>query len=209
MFGDGPLTLREFAIKEPLPLARIHDSVLEFMRHRDDAVLFGAQAVNAYVEEPRMTQNVDIMSTRASELAEEIRTHLSKQFTIAVRVREVSSGRGFRIFQLREPKNRHLVDIRQTEQLPPNQWVADVRVATPEELIAQKVIAYAGRRGQPKSGTDWRDLTLLLLAYPTLKTDADPVFDRLTANGADSAALAEWQRLVALQITAEDADSDF
>src|ERR1019366_8507587 len=49
MFGDGSLTLREFAMGEPLPLARIRDTILEFLRNREDAVLFGAQAVNAYV----------------------------------------------------------------------------------------------------------------------------------------------------------------
>jgi len=41
MFGDGALTLREFAMKEPLPLAKVHDAVLDFLRNRDDTVLFG------------------------------------------------------------------------------------------------------------------------------------------------------------------------
>ena len=121
MFGDGALTLREFAMGEPLPLARIHDAVLQFLRHRDDAALFGAQAVNAYVDEPRMTQDVDIMSPRAAELAEELRSHLANTFHIAVRVRTVAEGKGFRVFQLREPKNRHLADVRQVVQLPPTQ----------------------------------------------------------------------------------------
>ncbi|MFN4258177.1 MAG: hypothetical protein ACK4RK_02700 [Gemmataceae bacterium] len=31
MFGDGSLTFREFAMREPLPLAVIHDAVLEFL----------------------------------------------------------------------------------------------------------------------------------------------------------------------------------
>ena len=69
MFGDGSLTFQEFIMREPLPLATVHDAVLEFLRDRDDAVLYGAQAVNAYVDEPRMTQDVDIASTRAEELA--------------------------------------------------------------------------------------------------------------------------------------------
>ena len=68
MFGDGSLTFREFAMREPLPLATIHDAVLEFLRGRDDAVLFGAQAVNAYVEKARMTEDVVIMSPRAKNL---------------------------------------------------------------------------------------------------------------------------------------------
>jgi len=44
MFTAGALTFQEFAMREPLPLATIHDAVLEFLRDRDDAVLFGAQA---------------------------------------------------------------------------------------------------------------------------------------------------------------------
>jgi hypothetical protein len=207
MFGDGSLTFREFAMKEPLPLARIHGAVIDFLRNRDDAVLFGAQAVNAYVDESRMTQDVDILSTRAAGLAEEIRAHLAKEFTIAARVREVASGLGFRVFQLRKPKNRHLVDVRQVVKLPPNQQIADVRVPTPEELLAQKVISYTARKGQPKSGTDWRDLMLLLLAYPNLKTTSGRVRDRLVASSATAAALAEWETLVATKIKREsDAD---
>jgi len=37
MFGDGALSFREFAMREPLPLATIHDAVLEFLRGRTDA----------------------------------------------------------------------------------------------------------------------------------------------------------------------------
>jgi len=88
MFGDGALTFREFAMREPLPLATIHDAVLDFLRGRDDAALYGAQAVNAYVDEPRMTQKVDIMSTRGKALAEEIRRLLNERFKIATRVRQ-------------------------------------------------------------------------------------------------------------------------
>jgi hypothetical protein len=59
MFDSGTLTFREFVMNEPLPLASIQNAVLEFLRDRDDGVVFGAQAVNAYVTEPRMTQDVD------------------------------------------------------------------------------------------------------------------------------------------------------
>jgi hypothetical protein len=56
MFDAGVLTFQEFLMREPLPLATIQNAVLEFLRGRDDVVVFGAQAVNAYVGEPRMTQ---------------------------------------------------------------------------------------------------------------------------------------------------------
>src|SRR5438309_5752783 len=139
MFGDGSLTFQEFAMNEPLPLATIHDAVLEFLQGRDDAVLFGAHAVNAYVKEPRMTQDVDIASTRAEELAEELRAFLNQRFHIAVRVRRVREGLGYRIYQVRKPENRHLVDIRPVADLPPFQRVKRVLVVTPPELIANKV----------------------------------------------------------------------
>lgn len=196
-------------MKEPLPLARIHDAVLDFIRNRDDAVLFGAQAVNAYVEEPRMTQDVDILSTRASQLAEEIRAHLAAEFTIAVRVREVASGRGFRVFQLREPKNRHLVDIRQTESLPANQLIAEVRVLSPEELIAQKVISLTARSNQPKGDTDRRDLKMLLLQYPGLKTESGTVTTCLKCAHATQETLAEWAKIVASSIEPQGDDEGY
>ena len=209
MLGDGALTFREFVMREPLPLATIHDAVLVFLRGRDDAVLFGAQAVNAYVDEPRMTQDVDILSPRAQELAEEIRSYLNEKFRIAVRVRQVRKGIGYRIYQVQKPRNRHLVDVRPVQQLPPAQRVTDVLVVTPPELIANKVIALERRRGKPKSGTDWRDLAVLLLTFPDLKTDPGPVRDRLDAAGATPAALEAWKELVAQEILPEDEDAEF
>jgi hypothetical protein len=207
MFGDGSLTMREFAMREPLPLAQIHDAILDFLRNRDDAVLFGAQAVNAYVDEARMTQDVDILSTRGRELAEELRAHLGKTFTIATRVREVANGQGFRIYQLREPKNRHLADVRQVIAFPPTQIISEVRVPTPEDLIAQKVMSLCQRSAQPKGDTDRRDLKVLLLAYPQLKAESGAVLERLRAAGASEQAISEWTRLVAAKIEApSDAD---
>src|SRR5262245_27262546 len=158
MFGDGSLTFQEFVMREPVPLATVHDAVLEFLRGRDDAVLYGAQAVNAYVKEPRMTQDVDIASTRAKELAEELRKHLNKQLHIAVRVRTVREGMGYRIYQVRKPENRHLVDLRPVPALPPSQRVRKVLVVTPPELIANKLISMVDREHKPKGMIDRADL---------------------------------------------------
>lgn len=196
-------------MREPLPLATIHDAILDFLRNREDAVLFGAQAVNAYVDESRMTQDVDILSTHGRELAEELREYLAKKFTIATRVREVAHGAGFRIYQLRQPKNRHLADVRHVANFPPTQFVGEVRVPVPEELIAQKVSSYTSRRGNPKRGTDWRDLMFLLLAYPNLKSIDGPVADRLRASAANDQTFAEWRRLVETEINLPDEDEGF
>jgi hypothetical protein len=209
MFDAGTLTFREFAMSEPLPLANVQNAVLEFLRGRDDGVVFGAQAVNAYVAEPRMTQDVDVLSTRAAELSEELREHLSQLFHIAVRVREIGKGRGYRLFQIQKSGNRHLVDVRPVDALPFAQRVAGVLVMAPAELIASKVVSYCSRRGQPKSGTDWRDIAMLLLQFPELKHPSGPVADALRGAGADAEILAAWDELVAQQIQPPDPDDEF
>lgn len=209
MLSADTLTFQEFVMREPLPLATIHQAVLEFLRDRDDVVVFGAQAVNAYVSEPRMTQDIDLMSPRAAAFVRELRDYLHRRFHIALRIRHLGEGKGYRLFQVQKSDNRHLVDVRAVEQLPAAQRIAHVLVATPEELIARKVIAYHHRRGQPKSGTDWRDLALLLLAFPELKRDPGPVSDRLRAAGADPAVLTVWNEFVAQEIRPADQDEEF
>lgn len=194
---------------ETLPLATIQEAVLEFLRGRDDAVVFGAQAVNAYVPEPRMSQIIDLLSPCAAELVEELRVHLSQLFHIAVRVREIAQGRGYRLYQVQKPSNRHLVDVRLVANLPPSRRIAQVLVASPEELIAQKVIAYYQRRGQPKSGTDWRDLAMLLLTFPDLKQDAGAVAQRLQAANVEKSVMDLWHDLVKQKIQQEEDDDEF
>ena len=209
MFDAGTLTFREFVMREKLPLATIQNAVLEFLRGRDDPVVFGAQAVNAYVGEPRMTQDIDLVSVRAPELAQELRDHLSKRFHIAVRVRQIGQGRGYRLFQVQKSGNRHLVAVRRVEKLPLAQRISEVLVVAPAELVASKVIAYHQRRGQPKSGTDWRDVAMLLLTFPELKSDPGPVVARLQAAGADEAVLGVWKELAAQEIRPADDDDEF
>ncbi len=196
-------------MREQLPLATIHDAVLEFLRGRDDAVVFGAQAVNAYVGEPRMSQDIDLISTRATELAEELRAHLSEHFHIAVRVRVIGAGKGYRLFQIHKPRNRHLVDLRPAESLPRAERIEDVLVMSPPELIAHKVISYHARRGQPKAGTDWRDLAMLLLTFPELKKEESAVSEALRSMKAGEDVMKAWSELVAQDIVETDDDGEF
>ena len=193
---------------EPLPLAQIHEAVFEFLRGREDAVLFGAQAVNAYTSEPRMTQDIDLLSTRAGELAEELREHLSFKFHIAVRVREVADGKGFRVYQTQKSGNRHLVDLRLIEKLPDTREVESIQILAPAALIASKVISYASRRGKPKAGTDWRDLAMLLLTFPELKSETSAVANCLKDAGANDDVMKLWRELVAQEFEFEDEDED-
>jgi hypothetical protein len=205
MFGDGSLTFREFAMRESLPLATIHDAVLEFLRGRDDAVLFGAHAVNAYVDDARMTQDVDILSPRA----EELRTFLSQRFQIAVRIRTVADGLGLRLYQLRKPKNRHLVGVRSVNSIPPNQVVDNVRVVRPADLIAQKVSSMVNRAKSAKGPTDLTDIRRLLLTFPELKAREGSVAEQLRSAGAPDPVLEAWREIAASEIVAESDDDGY
>ncbi len=209
MLNANVLTFQEFIMHEPLPLSTIHTAVLEFLRHRDDVVVFGAYAVNAYVSEPRMTQDIDLLAPHAKKLARELQEYLHQQFHIAVRVRQIGKGRGYRLFQVQKPANRHLVDVRPVETLPSAQCIEQVLVMAPLELIAWKVIAYHKRRGKPKAGTDWRDLAMLLLTFPEFKSESGPVADRLQTLSDDPKVLSVWKELVNQEIRPADEDDEF
>ncbi len=190
---------------EPLPLSKVQEAVLEFLQGRNDAILFGAQAVNAYVDEPRATQDVDIISTRARELAEELREHLAERFRIAVRTREIKD-KGFRIYQVRSEGNRHLVDVRVEDSLPESTTVEDISILTPVELIVSKIFSYESRRGKPKAGTDWRDLGMLLLRFPELKTADGEVAKLLRERNASEFAVNFWHEFVEQDLSVDEDD---
>lgn len=210
MFGDTGTTFREVMAHEKLPLSQVQEAVLgEFLPGREDAVLFGAHAVNTYVDVRRATEDVDLLTCDPVPFGEELRDFLNQRFFIAVRMRSIRDGVGYRLYQVRKEGNRHLVDLRPVEELPPNHRVHQVLVVTPDELIANKVAAWTSRRGKPKAGSDWRDLAHLLLTFPHLKTFLGPVHDRLVANGADAAAFDAWRDLVEQEIVAENDEDEF
>jgi len=204
LLGDAPLTLREFVTHEDIPLASIFREVLEFLAGRPDAIIFGAHAVNAYCEPERMTHDVDLLSTSAAELAEQLRARLADRLRLAARVREVIPGEGFRIYQLRKPSNRHLVDVRQTDALPPSRLFGDVQVIAPPELVAMKVVSLVRRAGRPKAGTDLVDVQRLLLAFPDLKTEEGAVIDRLRHLSAPAEVVARWREIARMPIEPDE-----
>ncbi|MEP7339097.1 MAG: nucleotidyl transferase AbiEii/AbiGii toxin family protein [Acidobacteriota bacterium] len=209
MFVADTINFREIVMKEPLPLTTIQNAVIDFVRGRDDVVLAGAQAVNVYVADARMSDDVDVFTTCAADFAEELKLHLSRCFHIPIEAREAIPGRSYRLIELREAGNRHLADVRALTVLPQSQRIERVLVLSPIELIAGKVSAYHRRQNRPKSGIDRRDLTLLLLVFPELKRDPGPVTDCLNAAKANQNILAIWQELVEQEIMPETDDDDF
>ena len=209
MMNAGVLTFNEFAVREPLPLAAVHEAVLEFLRGRDDVVVFGAIAVNAYVAEPRMTQDIDLMSSRAADFAEELRAYLGERFHVAIRVRVIGEGKGYRIFQMQKTGNRHLVDVRSVAALPESQRIEQISVVSPPALIALKVASYHARRGKPKAFSDRRDLAMLLLAFPELKTTSGTVENSLKSMGAGEEVLNSWHEIASEEIRQPSEDDEF
>lgn len=192
-------------MRETLPLSTIQAAILEFLQGREDVVLFGAQAVNAYTSEPRMTQDVDLLSTRAKESAEELKDFLSGKFHIAVTIREVADGKGFRIYQIRSEGNRHLIDLRKVSEFPATEKIEDILILSPVELLASKIVSYHSRKGKPKAGTDYRDLGMLLLQFPELKEE---VSETLRAKNVGEAVLETWAEIERQDFQFEDEDED-
>ena len=121
----------------------------------------------------------------------------------------MAGDKGLRLFQVQKRGNRDLVDIRAVETLPSAERIAQVLVISPAALIAAKVIAYHNRRGKPKSGTNWRDIALLLLKFPDLKHEQGPVAEQLTILGAAPAIFAVWHEFVHQEIAPEDDEAEF
>ena len=209
MISADTLTFHEFIMSEKLTLATIHNAVLEFLKGREDKVLIGAYAVNAYVSELRMTHDIDLISTHAEYIAQQLRRYLNQKFHIAIRVRKIGEGRGYRLYQVRKSGNRHLVEIRFAKTLPLAQRIGKILVMAPIDLIVSKVISYHQRLGQPKSGTDWRDLALLLLTFPELKSETGPVMDQLKAAGVEQIVLDVWKKIATQEIRSPEDNDEF
>lgn len=197
MLKKRPQPLQELKATEEFPAATIHKAVLEFLRDRDDAVVFGGHAVNAYVKEQRPTAAIDLLSTHTAKLATELRDYLNRKFRIFLLIRKLNRGNGRRIYQaMKSGDNYFLVDIRPVAKLPATKKLSQVPYMEPAELVANKLIAFQQRRDQMKADTDWRDLAQLLLTFPELKSEGDAVRERLQAAGAEGTVLEEWKKLV-------------
>jgi nucleotidyltransferase AbiEii toxin of type IV toxin-antitoxin system len=204
------LTAAEYLMDERPLLSEIQGAVLDLCRSRRDVVLFGAQAVNVYVATPRMSQDVDLLAEDAEGLANDILRMLHARFHIAVRIGVVASGRGMRLYQVRKPANRHLVDVRARDVDLDVTSRKGLRVPTPAYLVAMKLAAYAKRRSSPKGGTDLADIRRMLLAFPDLRKRRGAVAAALDAIGAGRAAKSSWTQIQAAKLVAdEDADEGY
>lgn len=198
IMSDAPLAFSEFSARERVPLADVFRLIFAILRTRPDAAIYGSQALNAYVRPPRMTEDVDIFSLDAVDLAETIRDALNREFHIAIRIRRSSDGRGLRLYQTSKQARRHLVDVRQTGGLPPTEIVDGVQAVRPDVLAAMKVIASVDRAHIAKRAQDLVDLGHLLRTFPSLRTDSRVEF-HLHAFGAPLKAFEKWATVRASQ----------
>ena len=154
-----------------------------------------------------MTAGVDLLSTDGLGLANDLRAWLSDKFHIAVRVREVVDG-GFRVYQLRKPKNRHLVHVRHVAALPAFRQIEGIRVVEPAELVALKAMAVAGRKSHEKALSDRLDLHRQLRTFPELRAEDGLVPLRLSTLGASGDALLAWQEVARQPLESVDDELD-
>lgn len=205
------MTALEYLMGEPLPLHRVQEAIIDFCRGRRDVVVYGAQAVNLHVAEPRMSQDVDILTPRPREVAQALAERLHDEFGVAVRVREVKPDTGFRVYQQRREGSRHLADVRLSEiDLSDTVERDGVLFASLPLLVAMKVHAWSRRRLAPKGGTDIADLRRLLLARPDLRHDDAQVLESIEKIGGDEATRAAWQEVLSAPVVSdEDVDEGY
>jgi hypothetical protein len=202
-------------MKEPLPLALVHEAILDFCRGRADACVFGAQALNRHTGVPRMTQDVDIMAETPETFASELARHLAQRFPheMAARVREVRRGEltlGYRVYQSRSAErggNRHLADIRALDV--PREHLAEhegIRYTDAPLTMAMKAAAAAARSNQAKRLQDSADLAQLMIAHPEVTADAlAPLWDGL---GAPPGARVLFEEILARGNLQAETDED-
>ena len=191
-------------MNEPVPLARVHEVIFEFCRGRDDVVVFGAQAVNLHVATARMTEDVALLVRSPESLADELSAHLHRLLRIAVRVREVKPGIGYRIYQPRKEGSRHLADVRLADVDIGEPVVRDgIRYTSPAVTLAMKICALEKRRFAPKGATDLADVRRLLIAHPELREEQGVVSAAIERLG-EPRAIEAWRALLKEPIVSDD-----
>lgn len=193
---------------EILPIHRIQEAIFDFCRERQDLAIFGAQAVNLYVNQPRMTQDVDLLCASPADLAAALALRLGEQFHIATRVRELRPGKAYRVFQIRAEGNRHLADLRLAE-FPLTDLVErdGIRYVGLPVLTALKVCALVKRRLAPKGATDLADLRRILLAHPELRRDEAGILEAIRVVGGAEPERQQWRTLLTEPLVSDE-DSD-
>jgi hypothetical protein len=197
------ITVHDLEQAMEVSLAQIQRSLLTFLQHRTDVVLFGAYAVNAYLEpqDVRMTADIDLQATHGEQLVMEICDHLHQEFYIAPRSRRLKNHPAWRIYQVLKSGNRHLVDVRQVEVLPASERINNIQVLSPIALMQSKVISAYARQNQPKGFSDLRDLYSLMLRFPELG-------EQVTVDPSNPALTAFWRSIQSQNIQAPEEDED-
>jgi hypothetical protein len=210
------LALEEYLMGETLPLATIHEAILDFCRGRTDLCVFGAQALSVHTGVPRMTQNVDIMADNPEETARELVTHLANRFNgqMAARVRRVSRGErvlGYRVYQKRSADqggNRHLADIRILDVPRASLEIRDgIQFTGPALTLAMKTFAATVRSNPIKRDQDRVDVQRLLVAMPgTTASELEPLWAAM--NAPLSAVRRTYEELRSRAASTEPDDDD-
>ena len=185
------LSLSEYIMQEPLPLAVLHAAILDFCRGRRDLCIFGAQALARHTGTPRMTQDVDIMAEEPETCAEELAKVLSARFPhqMAARVRTVRRDDrvlGYRVYQQRSEAaggNRHLADVRILDVPRDAMSVeGEIQYTGPKLTLAMKTLAATVRTNPLKRDQDRVDARRLLMAMPDVgAVDLEPLWQALRA----------------------------
>lgn len=209
------LSLREYVMQESLPLATVHEAILDYCRDRQDVCVFGAQASSLYAGVPRMTQDVDLMADAPEAVAHELAARLARRFPhrMAACVRTVRRGErvlGYRVCQQRSDEqggSRDLADVRVLDVPRAALSVENgVQYTGPRLTLAMKVMAATLRSNALKRDQDRIDARQLMLALRDVSAaDLEPLW---LALGAPSTVRRAFEELGADLESNRETDAD-
>ena len=138
----------------------IHREVFAFLVNKQ-AVIQGAYAVGHYTQVTqveRETRDLEIVSTYAQALAEELKKTLNKKLGLKIRVREKKI-----VYQVYETGQRHqtIVNIEKATILPAFVEASGLKIMERETLIERKERAAVSRGETIKVAYDRADLLAL------------------------------------------------
>ena len=155
------MTVREYLNKTEVTVETIQREVLDFISGRQDIVVIGAWGVNmhASLNDQRHTNDIDVVTVNAREIANLIASHLHQRLGIAARIRECKHV--FRVYRKLNGRTQHLVDILGSKTLPDHCSIGGIMVATVASLIKMKEFSEKQRSDPRKKLLDQADLISL------------------------------------------------
>lgn len=209
MFGDGSLSFQEFIAKEPHPIWVVQDVIFEALENRVDVVMTGSHAVNAYVDEARWAEDVDVLARDTKAVAQQLADYIEARLPMELEVTHAVKRDALIVRQANRDRGRRFVHVHEVAEFPAYRVIQGVRVLEPAITVAHKMLTLARRWSSATAGIDRRDVAYMLLAFPEFKNMEGPVSDAFAELEASPKTMELWKEIVEAPLLPEDDDEGY